>query len=59
VNGFTRSLTNRGPEMARGRAFELTALATVHLQNGDLDEGVRLGRQAADLAEQVRSARDL
>ncbi len=57
VNGFTRSLTNRGPEMARSRAFELTALATVHLQDGDLDEGVRLGHQAADLAEQVRSVR--
>jgi hypothetical protein len=57
VDGFTRSLAHRGPELARSRAFELTALATVHLENGDLDEGVRLGHQATDLAEQVRSAR--
>lgn len=57
VVGFARSLGSRGPEVARSRAFELTALATVHLESGDLDEGVRLGHQAADLAEQVRSVR--
>jgi transcriptional regulator with XRE-family HTH domain len=57
VAGFTRSLSERGSEMARSRAFELTALAKVHLQEGDLDHGAKIGHQAVDLAEQVRSIR--
>jgi hypothetical protein len=43
--------------MARSRAFELTALAKVHLQDGDLDHGVSVGHQAVDLAEEIRSIR--
>ena len=57
IAGFTRSLAERGSGMARSRAFELTALATVHLQDGDLDQGAAVGNQAVDVAEQVRSMR--
>jgi transcriptional regulator with XRE-family HTH domain len=59
IDGFERSLAERGSGMARSRAFELTALATVHLLDGDLDHGAAVGNQAADLAEQVRSLRVL
>jgi transcriptional regulator with XRE-family HTH domain len=57
IQGFGRSLAERGSGMARSRAFELTALATVHLYDGDLDHGAAVGHQAVDLAEQVRSTR--
>ncbi|HEU4425688.1 MAG TPA: helix-turn-helix domain-containing protein [Pilimelia sp.] len=57
IAGFTRSLAVRGSQMARSRAFELTALARVHLQDGDLDHGAKIGHQAVDLAEEVRSIR--
>jgi transcriptional regulator with XRE-family HTH domain len=57
IAGFTRSLAGRDAGMARNRAFELTALAKVHLQDGDLDHGAVVGHQAVDLAERVRSTR--
>ncbi len=57
VESFTASLGARGEGMARSRAFELTALATVHLALNDLAEGVAFGHQAVDLAGQVRSVR--
>jgi transcriptional regulator with XRE-family HTH domain len=57
VENFGVSLGARGDAMARSRTFELTALATVHLQLGELAEGVTLGREAASLAGQVRSVR--
>jgi hypothetical protein len=59
IAGFTRSLTERGSAAARSRAFETTALAMVHLQDGDLDHGAVVGHQAVDLAQQVRSLRVL
>jgi transcriptional regulator with XRE-family HTH domain/tetratricopeptide (TPR) repeat protein len=57
IEGFERSLAARGPGTSRSRAFELASLATVHLQDGNLDQGTRLGNEAIDLAEQIRSAR--
>jgi hypothetical protein len=57
IAGFDRSLAARGPDAARNRAFETTALAMVHLQEGDLDHGAAVGHRAIDLAEQVRSIR--
>lgn len=52
-----RAVDARSPAMGRSRAFELTTLATAHIVNGDPDQGVRIGRQAVDLARQVRSVR--
>jgi tetratricopeptide (TPR) repeat protein len=57
ISGFAHSLAGRGPDMARNRAFELTALAKVHLQDGDLDHGSKVGHEAVDLAEEIRSTR--
>jgi transcriptional regulator with XRE-family HTH domain len=42
---------------ARARAFELTALAWLLIGNGELDGGVRVGHEAVDVAEHVRSQR--
>lgn len=57
VEGFARSLQIRGPEMARSRTFELTELAAIHLVDGDVDQGAKVGHEAVDLAEQIRSVR--
>lgn len=54
---LARGLAIRGPDMTRSKTFELTALATSHLVEGDLDQGATVGQQAVDMAEQLRSAR--
>ena len=54
---LTRGLADRGHDMTRSKTFELTALATSHLTEGDLDQGATVGQQAVDLAEQLRSVR--
>ena len=57
VENFGVSLGIRGDAMARSRTFELTALAMVHLQLGDLAGVVGAGVEAVNLAAQVRSVR--
>jgi transcriptional regulator with XRE-family HTH domain len=57
TTSLTRSLSQRGPEMSRSRAFELAALATAHITGGDTAEGVEAGYAAVDLAERLCSAR--
>lgn len=59
VDNFSRSLGARSDAMARSRTFELTALATVHLQLGALNKAATLGNEAVNLAAQVRSVRTL
>ncbi|WP_157357304.1 tetratricopeptide repeat protein [Amycolatopsis nigrescens] len=44
-------------EMTRSQAFTLTALATCHLLDGDLDEGARIGHRAAMLCAGLESVR--
>jgi len=53
------SLAERGPSHARSRAFDLTALATVHLRAGDLDVATAAGHEVLDIAVDLRSARVL
>jgi transcriptional regulator with XRE-family HTH domain/tetratricopeptide (TPR) repeat protein len=43
--------------MSRGKAFDLTMLATCHLRQGEVDLGVQVGRQALTLAADVKSKR--
>ncbi|MBN1173070.1 MAG: helix-turn-helix transcriptional regulator [Micromonosporaceae bacterium] len=57
IRGFEGCLAARQDSEARSRAFELSALATVHLADGDLDYATTIGHQAIDLAERVRSIR--
>jgi tetratricopeptide (TPR) repeat protein/DNA-binding XRE family transcriptional regulator len=57
VSTLTRSLALRGADMTRSRAFELSALATTHLVNGDSDAGLRVGFEAVEVARGLRSSR--
>ncbi|MGH3865474.1 MAG: transcriptional regulator [Pseudonocardiaceae bacterium] len=43
--------------MARSRAFNLTTLATAHLRQGDVTEGIQIGRRALTAASTVQSTR--
>ncbi|RSM46788.1 DNA-binding protein [Actinoplanes sp. ATCC 53533] len=53
----TRSLDMDGKNYARGRQFNLALLAAAHAQVGDLEEASRVGIQAVDAAEGLRSSR--
>jgi transcriptional regulator with XRE-family HTH domain len=57
VATLNRSLTLRGADMTRSRAFELSALATTHLVNGNTDAGLDAGRSAVHAAQGLRSSR--
>ncbi|GAB3159157.1 helix-turn-helix transcriptional regulator [Myceligenerans halotolerans] len=59
IGHLTHALGRRGPEMARSRTFDLTALATAHLRTGDIDEGLRVGHEVVASATTVRSVRTL
>lgn len=54
---LTDALGQRDPSMARSRAFELTALATVQLRAGDMTAGIANGNEAVTLATEIRSMR--
>jgi transcriptional regulator with XRE-family HTH domain len=57
IPALTRAIDTYGEDMARSRTFNLTSLATNHLLEGDVDHGARVGRQAVDLAEGLKSSR--
>jgi hypothetical protein len=57
IEKFSLSSALRELPMARSRAFELTALAWMLLENGDKDQAIRVGHDAVDLAGQIRSQR--
>lgn len=57
IEGFYVSTALRELEMTRSRAFEMTSLAYCLFEGGHLDEAVKVGNEAVDLAEQVRSTR--
>ena len=42
---------------ARSRSFNLTSMAINHLLEGDIDHGAKVGRQAVDLSESLKSVR--
>ncbi|WP_433870754.1 helix-turn-helix domain-containing protein [Saccharopolyspora sp. CA-218241] len=46
-----------GPSMQRSHVFGLSMQATNHIRSGDLQEGIRTGRKALQLAERVKSQR--
>lgn len=54
---LTGALGQRDLSMARSRAFELTALATVQLRAGDMAAGIANGNEAVTLATEIRSMR--
>jgi hypothetical protein len=50
INGY-------GPEMTRSRSFNLIALATNHLLDGEIDHAATVGAQAVAVCESVKTAR--
>jgi hypothetical protein len=50
INGY-------GPEMTRSRSFNLIALATNHLLDGEIDHAATVGTQAVAVCERVKTAR--
>jgi transcriptional regulator with XRE-family HTH domain len=57
IDKFSLSSALRELPMARSRAFELTALSWMLLENGDKDQAMVVGHAAVDLAGQIRSQR--
>lgn len=57
IPALTRAIDRYGDEMARSKAFNLSALAENHLIEGDIDHGSRVGRSAIEAAEHIKSAR--
>ncbi|MCA1702459.1 MAG: transcriptional regulator [Actinobacteria bacterium] len=57
IPAINQSLSHYDESMSRSRTFMLTALATNHLRQGDVDHGVRIGRDALSLASGLQSKR--
>ncbi|MFE2752447.1 helix-turn-helix domain-containing protein [Actinosynnema sp. NPDC059335] len=57
VPALTKAIGGYGEDMTRSRSFNLTSLSINHLLDGDIDHGARLGRQAIELSEGLKSVR--
>ncbi|SEP53849.1 helix-turn-helix transcriptional regulator [Amycolatopsis saalfeldensis] len=57
IPALTRAVESYTDDMARSKAFMLSALATNHLLEGDIDHGVKVGGKAIDCAESIKSER--
>ncbi|WP_216212550.1 helix-turn-helix transcriptional regulator [Amycolatopsis aidingensis] len=57
IPALTKAIDCYGDDMARSKTFNLSALATNHLLDGDIDQGARVGGKALDHAEGLKSQR--
>ncbi|SFA82643.1 Transcriptional regulator, contains XRE-family HTH domain [Amycolatopsis marina] len=57
IPALTRAVDAYGDDMARSKTFNLSALATNHLLEGDIDHGAKVGGKALDSAEGLKSVR--
>jgi tetratricopeptide (TPR) repeat protein len=57
IPALQRAISSYGDDMARSKAFNLSFLATNHLLDGDIDHGAKVGHQAVDLAQHLKSRR--
>lgn len=57
IAAFDEALNRYDDKNGRSRAFCLTGLATCHLRQGDLDQGVQIGRKALAQAVGLKSKR--
>lgn len=57
IPALTKAVDSYDDDMARSKAFMLSALATNHLLDGDLDHGAKVGGKTIDCAESIKSAR--
>lgn len=56
---YARRSLNMDGRYVRGRAFNLSLLATAHATAGEPEEATRVGRQALDLTARLNSARSV
>ena len=57
IPALSKAINNFGDEYARSRSFNLTSMAINHLLEGDIDHGAKVGGQAVDLSEGLKSVR--
>jgi transcriptional regulator with XRE-family HTH domain len=57
IERFSYSTALRELPFARSRAFELTALAWLLIDNNELEHGLRVAHEAVDVASKIRSQR--
>jgi transcriptional regulator with XRE-family HTH domain len=57
IPNFQRAIDGYSSDMARSQLFNITSLAAAHIMDGDLNHGVRLGRQCLELSNEVKSTR--
>jgi transcriptional regulator with XRE-family HTH domain len=57
IERFSFSTALRELPFARPRAFELTALSWLLIENGEVEHGIRVGNEAVDVAAPIRSQR--
>jgi tetratricopeptide (TPR) repeat protein len=57
IPALNQALAGYSDIMGRSRAFNLSMLATNHLRQGDVDHGIRAGRDALSLAAGLKSTR--
>ncbi|WP_063710874.1 helix-turn-helix transcriptional regulator [Actinokineospora enzanensis] len=57
IPALTKAIEAYGDDYLRSKAFNLSALATNHMLEGDVDHGARVGRAAVELAETLKSTR--
>jgi transcriptional regulator with XRE-family HTH domain/tetratricopeptide (TPR) repeat protein len=57
ISALDKAVNNTSDAYARGRAFNLTAQATCHLMQGDVDLGIQIGQKALLAASEMKSKR--
>ncbi|PRX47816.1 helix-turn-helix protein [Prauserella shujinwangii] len=57
IPALNKAVDSYGDDMARSKTFNLSALATNHLLEGDIDYGAKIGGKALDCAEGLKSGR--
>jgi len=57
IPNLQRAIDGFSSDMARSQLFNITTLAAAHIMDGDLNHGLRLGRQSLEMANDVKSSR--
>ncbi|ATE51899.1 MULTISPECIES: helix-turn-helix transcriptional regulator [Actinosynnema] len=57
IPALSKAIGGYGEDMTRSKSFNFISLSINHLLQGDLDHGSKVGRQALDLSESLKSIR--
>lgn len=57
IPNLQRAIDGYSADMARSQLFNITTLAAAHIMDGDVNHGVRLGRQSVEMSNEVKSSR--